>query len=67
MNQRQSPFTEWVRILVSPSDKQLLREISEHFGSASEAGTVRKLIRDEGRRLGISTETHQQPQPEPTL
>lgn len=46
-------FTRWVRVLVTPTDKQVLRQIAEFKGSMSEAGAVRGLIRDEGRRLGI--------------
>lgn len=46
-------FPEWVRVNVSETDKQLLKQIVDFHGTGSEAGVIRKLIRDEGRRLGL--------------
>lgn len=50
-------LTEVVRCMVSPADKELLRELARRNGSASESAIVRRLIRDEGQRLGIPAVT----------
>lgn len=64
-------YNKWVRVLITSADKRVLRQISEFNGSMSEASTVRRLIRDEGRRLGIlsaspeAIETPAIPEPQP--
>lgn len=52
-NMDKKPYNKWVRVLITSADKTVLRQISEFNGSMSEASTVRRLIRDEGRRLGL--------------
>lgn len=58
-----SSLTEWVRCLVSPQDKAILRELAQRNGSASESATIRRLIREEAQRLGVSEEPVRQSNP----
>ena len=48
-------FPEWVRVNVATSDKQLLQKLVRYHGTGSEAGVIRRLIREEGRRLGLAS------------
>jgi len=46
--------TEWIRLVASPTDRALLHAITRHAGDDSMSATVRRLIRQEARRCGIT-------------
>lgn len=46
--------TEWIRLVASPTDKALLTAITFQAGDDSMSATIRRLIRQEARRLDIN-------------
>lgn len=63
------PKTEWIRLVASPTDKATLEAISAQSGDDNMSATVRRLIRQEARRMGImiliDTSEEDEPEPEP--
>ena len=47
------PKTEWIRLVASPTDKALLEAIAADNGDDSISAAVRRLIRQEAKRIGI--------------
>lgn len=47
---RKQTMTEWIRLVATPEDKDMLAAITERSGSDSESATVRRLIRLEYQR-----------------
>jgi len=47
------PKTEWIRLVASPTDKAMLNAITAVVGDDNMSATVRRLIRQEARRLGL--------------
>ena len=47
------PKTEWIRLVASPTDKSLLEAIAADNGDDSISAAVRRLIRQEAKRIGI--------------
>lgn len=47
------PKTEWIRLVASPTDKATLEAITAHNGDDTLSATVRRLIRQEGKRIGL--------------
>lgn len=60
-------LNRWITLAATENDLLLLDEITERDGDASKSATVRRLIRDEARRLNIdlpkSVETQLQAEP----
>ncbi len=48
------PKTEWIRLVASPTDKAMLEAITVQSGDDNLSATVRRLIRQEARRLGVA-------------
>ncbi len=48
---RKQTMTEWIRLVATPADKEMLATITERHGDDSESATVRRLIRLEHARL----------------
>ncbi len=46
-------LNEWIRLVATPQDKELLRQIAAQDGDPGQSATVRRLIRDEARRRGL--------------
>ena len=46
--------SEWIRLVASPTDRALLTAITLHAGDDSMSATIRRLIRQEARRQGIT-------------
>ena len=47
------PKTEWIRLVASPTDKALLEAIAADNGDDSISAAVRRLIRQEAKRIGV--------------
>jgi hypothetical protein len=56
------PKTEWIRLVCTPTDKAMLEAISADNMDDGLSSTVRKLIRQEAKRRGITVT-----EPEPVL
>jgi hypothetical protein len=48
--------TEWIRLVATPTDKDLLERLQRDNMDDSLSATVRRLIRQEARRRGIGSE-----------
>lgn len=48
------PKTEWIRLIASPTDKAYLEAITSTSGDDNLSATVRRLIRQEAKRLGLA-------------
>jgi hypothetical protein len=48
------PKSEWIRLVASPTDRALLTAITLHAGDDNMSATIRRLIRQEARRQGIT-------------
>lgn len=59
------PKTEWIRLVASPATKSLLESITLHSGDDNMSATVRRLIRQEAMRLGLSSPVSAVEEPEP--
>lgn len=48
------PKTEWIRLVASPTDKAYLEAITAANGDDNMSATVRRMIRQEAKRLGLA-------------
>lgn len=61
-------MTVWIRLVATEQDRQMLLKISERNGNAGFSATVRRLIREEAQRIGLSAaqpDQHPSPPEEP--
>lgn len=49
----QKTYTEWIRLMATPTDKAMLDAITTHRNNAGFSETVRQLIREEADRRGV--------------
>lgn len=50
-------MTEWIRLVATPQDKQMLEAIKLDNGDDTISSTVRRLIRVEAKRRGLTLAT----------
>jgi hypothetical protein len=49
-------YTEWIRLVAPPEDKQLLDEITKQRQNDGFSETVRQLIREEAARRNLTAQ-----------